>query len=71
MVMKFPKHPDLAKEVRAYLKANNMPQTTFGIEAMNDSALIFDLIKGRELRSGSLKRIRQYMKKATKKGTAK
>jgi hypothetical protein len=61
MQMNFPKHPDLAAEVGAYLRAHDMPVTTFGAKAAGDPALIKTLSNGRELRSDLLRRIRMYM----------
>lgn len=57
----FPKHPDLAEEVTAYLAARDMKATTFGKLALADPSLIATLEAGRELRSDTLRRIRRFM----------
>lgn len=61
MSMNFPKHPELAEEVEAYLAASEMRPTTFGKRAAGDPALIATLKAGRELRSDLQKRIRRFM----------
>lgn len=61
MQINFPKHPDLAKDVSAYLEARGMKPTTFGMKAAGDPALIATLERGRELRSGLLGRVRMFM----------
>jgi hypothetical protein len=61
MDLHFPKHPELAKEVSAYLAARKMRPTTFGTNAANDPRLIWTLENGRELRSDLLQRIRMFM----------
>lgn len=61
MQLNFPKHPDLAKEVTAYLAARGMRPTTFGTKAAGDPALISTLERGRELRSDLLGRVRMFM----------
>lgn len=61
MSIEFPSHPELAKEVAAYLEANGMATTTFGVRALGDPALIDTLRRGRELRRRTIERIRMYM----------
>ncbi len=59
--IEFPKHPELAEDVAAFLKARNMHPTDFGKAALNDSALITKLKRGRELRQATIRKIRLYM----------
>ena len=61
MQITFPKHPELAEEVAAYLAATGCKPTTFGKRAVSDPSLIATLEAGRELRSGTIRRIRRYM----------
>ena len=61
MSIAFPKHPELAEEIAAYLAAHGMAPTTFGAKAANDPALIATLRSGRELRRGTIQRIRRFM----------
>ncbi len=57
----FPKHPDLAREVAAFLTAKGMRPTRFGKLAVGDPSLIASLIAGRELRSETIAAIRRFM----------
>ena len=58
----FPKHPELAKEVSAFMAANpNLKPTRFGLDALNDKMLLAQLQQGRELRQRSVDAIRAYM----------
>ena len=61
MQTSFPKHPDLAEEVGAYLAARGMKATTFGKLSVADPSLIATLEAGRELRSDTIRRIRRFM----------
>lgn len=61
MSKSFPKHPDLAQEVSAYLAAHDVKATTFGKLALGDPSLIATLEAGRELRSDTIRRIRHFM----------
>lgn len=70
MVKTFPKHPDLAQEVSAYLTAHGVKATTFGKQALGDPSLIATLESGRELRSDTIRRIRHFMLTGRSKQTA-
>lgn len=61
MQITFPKHPELAEEVGAYLASRDMKATTFGKQALADPSLIATLEAGRELRSDTIRRIRRFM----------
>ena len=61
MALTFPSHPDLAKEVTAYLEARDIAPTTFGEMALGDPSLIATLSNGRELRRKTLERVRMFM----------
>ena len=61
MVTYFPKHPELADEVAAYLAAKKLKPTTFGKLSVGDPSLINSLERGRELRSDTIRRIRLFM----------
>lgn len=61
MQITFPKHPELAKEVAAYLQAHDVKPTRFGKAAVKDPSLIKSLQEGRELRSETIRAIRHYM----------
>lgn len=61
MLVIFPKHPELAEEVSAYLAMNDCKPTTFGKRALGDPSLIATLQAGRELRSNTIRRIRRFM----------
>lgn len=57
----FPKHPELAKEVSAFMAARDLKPTRFGLDALNDKMLLAQLEAGRELRQDSINAIRHYM----------
>lgn len=61
MSITFPKHPELAEEVAAFIASRDMAETTFGARAVNDPALIATLRRGRELRRDTVNRIRMFM----------
>lgn len=51
----------LIAEIERYCANAGITSTKFGVEAVNDGALVPDLKGGRELRPSTLHRIRQYM----------
>lgn len=61
MHIQFPKHPDLAQEVAAWMAAHDIRPTAFGKLSVGDPSLIATLEEGRELRSDTLRRIRHFM----------
>lgn len=61
MQITFPKHPELAEEVAAYLATRDVKATTFGKQALGDPSLVATLQAGRELRSDTIRRIRRFM----------
>lgn len=56
----------LLRQVERYLDHHDMTATAFGRAAANDPNLVFDLRRGRELRSATTKRVRQFMAKPVK-----
>ena len=52
---------ELIKEINAFLKATGMSPSTFGYEAIGDRALIFTLNRGRDLKGGTIAKLRKYM----------
>jgi alpha-D-ribose 1-methylphosphonate 5-triphosphate diphosphatase PhnM len=56
-----PPHLDLISEIRAHCAAHDMKLTAFGIAAMADPMFVADLEAGRECRSKTLRRVREYM----------
>lgn len=61
MQLDFPKHPELAHEVAAWMAAHEVKSTTFGKMALGDPSLIATLESGRELRRDTIRRIRHFM----------
>lgn len=51
----------LLTAIEEFLGKTGMKPTRFGIEAANDPRLVFGLREGREPRSATAKRIREYM----------
>ena len=52
----------LIDEIEAFLANHGMPPSTFGQQAIGDGKLVFDLREGRDLRSRTVERIRNYMR---------
>ena len=52
---------ELLASVEAFLLVHQMAPRTLGKEAINDSSLVDDLRKGRELRRGTENRVRNFM----------
>ena len=48
-------------EVERFLSDTGMAPAKFGVDACNDSALVFDLRAGREPRSRTIRRVREFM----------
>jgi hypothetical protein len=71
MDITFPKHPELAEEVAAFMAAKGIRHTTFGKLAVGDPSLISNLREGRELRSKTIRRIRHFMMTGTAQRTSK
>lgn len=57
----FPKHPELAQEVAAWMASNEVRPTTFGKLAIGDPSLVATLQAGRELRRDTIRNIRHFM----------
>lgn len=52
---------ELIAEIEAYCAKNEITPTDFGRLAMNDTALVTTLRRGRELRSATRQKIRDYL----------
>lgn len=52
---------ELVKEIKAFLRETGMAPSTFGYKAVGDRALIITLDQGRDLKSNTIVRIRQFM----------
>lgn len=62
-------HPDTARllaDIRAYCIRTGTHDTRFGVEALNDGHLVARLRAGRELRRGTVARVRAFMKNGRK-----
>lgn len=51
----------VARKVERFLRATNMPPTTFGRRAINDPGLVRDLRNGREPRAKTRARIEAFL----------
>ena len=51
----------LLSEIVLFLEQTGIPQTTFGSRAIGDPNLMRNLRAGRELRSGTAKRVRDFI----------
>lgn len=54
-------HLDLLAEIRAHCEKTGLGLSTFGEAAVGDPRFVGDLAKGRECRSKTLRRVREYM----------
>lgn len=52
---------ELLSEIDAFCKAHNLSKWDFGELAMNDRPFVGQLEKGRDVRLGTAKRIRDFM----------
>jgi hypothetical protein len=52
----------LLEEIEAYMEAMGWPPTTFGREVLGDTAFVSRLRMGRDVKSSTADRIRQYIK---------
>lgn len=51
----------LLHKIESYLKANRVPPTRFGREAVGDPCFVFDLRDGREPRRATIARVTTYL----------
>lgn len=51
----------LLQRIENHLKARRMPPTRFGREAVGDPSFVFNLRDGREPRSGTVRRVLEYL----------
>lgn len=61
MSTKDPAHPELLKEIGAFLAERGMSKTAFGSAALNDPGFIASLEGGRECRRATIARVRAFM----------
>lgn len=54
-------HDALKAEIERFLQITKMKPTTFGVRAANDPGFVFDLRKGREPRSPTVRRVTEFM----------
>ncbi|MBK8909161.1 MAG: hypothetical protein IPM60_15130 [Rhodospirillales bacterium] len=54
-------HPDLLSDIAAYCARQNMTRSAFGLAAVRDPRLVFDIEEGRELRSRTVERVRHFI----------
>ena len=54
-------HPDLLAEIAAYCARNGQSKSAFGLAAVGDPRFVTDLEGGRECRSKTIARVRNYM----------
>ena len=52
---------DLMAEIDAFLRSSGMPETTFGLNAMNDGSMVSRIRNGRNVTIGTVERIRRYI----------
>lgn len=52
---------DLISHIAAFCSANNMAESRFGREAVNDAKLVADLRSGRELRRATVEKVLHFM----------
>lgn len=51
----------LLKDIESFIAEHNMPETVFGVRAMNDTALLTKLRRGRSVRIDTAERLRKFM----------
>jgi predicted transcriptional regulator len=53
---------DLVAEIEAFLARTGMTESQFGVEAVNNPALMHYLYRGRDLRLTTVERLREFMR---------
>jgi hypothetical protein len=61
---------DLLEEIQSFLTRHKMKPSRFGLEAMNDGALVPHLKAGRSLTLKSARRVMDYMRAAEQQRTS-
>ena len=51
----------VAEEIEAFLIKTGMPAATFGRNALADPAFVFDMREGRDMKSSTIDKLREYM----------
>lgn len=52
----------LLRDIETFLAKHDMPETVFGVKAMNDTALLIKLRKGRTVRIDTAEKLRRFMR---------
>lgn len=53
---------EFLKEIQAFLKAQGMSPSTFGLKAMRDKSFVNDLmIEGRDVKTSTIEKVRKFM----------
>lgn len=52
---------EILREIETFLKARNMSAARFGLLALNDKGLVYELRKGRDILSRTEEKIRKFM----------
>lgn len=54
---------EFLKEIQAFLKAQKMSPSTFGMKAMRDKSFVTDvMIEGRDVKTSTIERVRKFMR---------
>lgn len=53
---------DLLRDIEKFIAKHRMPETVFGAKAMNDTALVAKLRKGRSVRLVTAERLRAFIR---------
>lgn len=52
----------LLHDIEAFIAKHDMPETVFGVSAMNDTALLTKLRRGRSVRIDTAEKLRRFMR---------
>lgn len=52
----------LLRDIEAFIAKHGMPETVFGVKAMNDTALLTKLRRGRSVRIDTAEKLRRFMR---------
>lgn len=54
---------EFLKEIQAFLKAQGMSPSTFGLKAMRDKSFVSDvMIEGRDVKTSTIEKVRKFMR---------
>lgn len=57
-------------KIEAFLKANEMSATAFGMAALNDPRFVMDLRGGRDVKMSTIERVEKFMAQRAEKNAA-